>query len=158
AARLARLAGGRSGLAVAYASSPDAERIRGELTRTLLDLLGQGRAARLRAARDLFGRAAQLATLAGPPPAPARAEARRGRAKAGAVAAAESPDVAPTPAATADAPGDPAAPETEGKASASERRRALAILLDAWRLLARDLALAQLGATTSIRDVPLLEE
>ena len=159
AARLARLAGGRSGLAVAYASSPDAERIRGELTRTLLDLLGQGRAARLRAARDLIGRAAQLATLAGPPPAAARAEPRRGRAIAGAVGAAEAQAAAATaPADAADAPGDAAVLETEGKASASERRRALAVLLDAWRLLARDLALAQLGATTSIRDVTLLEE
>ena len=42
--------------------------------------------------------------------------------------------------------------------SASERRRALALLLDAWRDLARDLALAQLGATGDVRDVALLEE
>jgi len=164
AARLARLAGGRSGLAVAYASSPDAERIRGEVTRTLLDLLGQGRAARLRAARDLLGRAAQLASLAGPSPAVVRTERRRGRAKAGASAAAP----ASASMEAADAAGDGSAgegpstngvtPESEGKASASERRHALAVLLDAWRLLARDLALAQLGATRSIRDVALLEE
>ncbi|HET7829909.1 MAG TPA: hypothetical protein VFL03_10130, partial [Candidatus Limnocylindrales bacterium] len=39
AARLARLSGGRAGLAVAYAAAPEAEAIRNELTRTLLDLL-----------------------------------------------------------------------------------------------------------------------
>ena len=44
AARLARLAGGRPGLAVAYAAAPEAEAIRGELIRTLLDLLPAGRA------------------------------------------------------------------------------------------------------------------
>ena len=66
----------------------------------------------------------------------------------------------PTPA-LSDAPdADPAAAEagSERKASAAERRRALAVLLDAWRGLARDLALAQLGADRSIRDVALLEE
>ena len=47
AARLARLAGGRPGLALAYARAPEALRIRGEIARTLLDLLdvGSGRAA-----------------------------------------------------------------------------------------------------------------
>ena len=48
--------------------------------------------------------------------------------------------------------------EPERKASAADRRRALGVLLDAWRGLARDLALAQLGAVRSIRDVGLLEE
>ena len=42
AARLARLAAGRPGTAIAYARAPEAVRIRGELARTLLDLLGAG--------------------------------------------------------------------------------------------------------------------
>jgi hypothetical protein len=83
AARLARLAAGRSGIAVAYASAPEAETIRGELARTLLDLVGEGRAARVRAARDLLGRASALAALAMPPaPATERPVARRGRGRA----------------------------------------------------------------------------
>ncbi len=67
AARLARLAGGRAGLAVAYATAPEAEAIRSELSRTLLDLLRAGRAARLLAARDLHrtGRRAGHAAGAG---------------------------------------------------------------------------------------------
>ena len=47
AARIARLAGGRPGLAMAYARSADALTIRGEVSRSLLDLLGKGRASRL---------------------------------------------------------------------------------------------------------------
>jgi hypothetical protein len=42
--------------------------------------------------------------------------------------------------------------------TAAERRRALSLLLDIWRDLARDLAWAQRGAAASIRDVALLEE
>ena len=62
----------------------------------------------------------------------------------------------PAPAATAsdDAP-TVAADEPLAKVSASERRRALALLLDAWRDVARDLALAQVGATATVRDVAL---
>ena len=158
AARLARLAGGRSGLAVAYATAPEAEAIRSELSRTLLDLLRVGRAARLLAARDLIGRAGALAALLAPAPAPATAVAPargRGRGSRGRRRAARPDPVATT--AAGDAPAD-AADEPVAKVSASERRRALALLLDAWRDLARDLALAQLGATGDVRDVALLEE
>jgi DNA polymerase-3 subunit delta' len=152
AARLARLAGGRSGLAVAYAAAPEAESIRGEIARVLLDLVPTPRATRLRAARDLLKRAGALAVMEGPQPARAPTPARRGRG----AATAEPPVQA-----AADAPdGEPAGGEAEPerKASAAERRQALAVLLDAWRGLARDLALAQLGADRSIRDVALLEE
>ena len=44
------------------------------------------------------------------------------------------------------------------KTPAATRRRALFLLLDAWRSLARDLAFAQRGAQGSIRDILLLEE
>jgi DNA polymerase III delta' subunit len=160
AARLARLAGGRAGLAVAYATAPEAEAIRGELSRTLLDLLRAGRAARLLAARDLIARAGALAALLAPAPAPSAAVAAgRGRGR-GSRAAAAQPADAPEPAAATgggDAPAD-TPDEPVAKVSASERRRALALLLDAWRDLARDLALAQSGATGDVRDVALLEE
>ncbi|HEX7495037.1 MAG TPA: hypothetical protein VF349_00240, partial [Candidatus Limnocylindrales bacterium] len=60
AARLARLAGGRPGLALAYARSTDAERLRGEIARGLLDMLTEGRRARLASVRDLLKSAAAL--------------------------------------------------------------------------------------------------
>jgi hypothetical protein len=154
AARLARLAGGRSGLAVAYAAAPGAEAIRNELGRTLLDLLAVGPSERLLAAKDLLSRSASLASLLSPV-VPAVVEARgrgRGRSKAGqpsgATVAGETPP-------DADAP---AGAEPVAKASAAERRRALALLLDAWRDIARDLALAQADSPRSVRDVALMEE
>ena len=98
------------GLAVAYATAPEAEAIRSELSRTLLDLLRAGRAARLLAARDLIGRAGALAALLAPAPAPAAAVApARGRGR-GSRAAARSRRRADPAAATAagDAPADAA--------------------------------------------------
>jgi DNA polymerase III delta' subunit len=157
AARLARLAGGRAGLAVAYASAPEAEAIRNELSRMLLDLLRASRSVRLLAAKDLIGRAGSLAALLSPPSAPSAAVApSRGRGR-GRSAGTPVADPAPQPAPTGDGPPD-AADEPVAKVSASERRRALALLLDAWRDVARDLALAQVGATADVRDVALMEE
>lgn len=164
AARLARLAAGRSGLAVAYATSPEAATVRGEITRTLLDLLDRGRAARLAAGRDLIARGATLAGLLSPPPSGA-AGPRRGRGRPGATVASEAagPSSAGTgrggePDGGAGLPaGDPPA-GTDRKASAADRRRALAVVLDLWLDLARDLALAAEGAERSVRDVTLLEE
>jgi DNA polymerase-3 subunit delta' len=169
AARLARLAAGRPGVAVAYAASSEAERVRGELVRTLLDLLGRGRADRLVAARDLLGRAMTLARALDPAPAEvvAAVAAPRKRGRTGGTGTAPAADpgavVDATDAGSAD-PSDagpaPDAPLESGaaKATAAERRRALSLLLDIWRDLARDLACAQRGAGSSIRDVALLEE
>ena len=133
AARLARLSAGRPGIAIAYAMAPDAEAIRAELVRSLLDLLGRPRAERLAAGKGLLGRAITLASAL---------EGASGE--------------------TASAP-VPAAPDADvdagtGKASAAERRRALSLLLDLWRDITRDLACAQQGAIHSIHDVALLEE
>ncbi len=165
AARLARLSAGRSGLAVAYASAPEAEVIRGELTRTLLDLLGRSRAARLGAARDLVGRAGALAALLAPAlEGSTESPKRRGRgAKApGSVrppAAADDRASAGDGEAGATQPAADAAPdEAASRVPAAERRRALAVLLDAWRDLARDLALAQAGSVAEARQTALLEE
>jgi DNA polymerase-3 subunit delta' len=170
AARLGRLVAGRAGLAVAYASAPDAEVVRGELTRTLLDLLAEGRAGRLRARADLLARAGALAALLTPAPVAAdEAPRRRGRGvKTGPAAAVDADPAAaagegtgpagasaddPTAAPAPDAPDEPTA-----KVPAAERRRALATLLAAWQDLARDLALAQAGAVGGMRGVAMLEE
>ena len=60
AARFARLAGGRPGLALAYARAPEAARLRGEIARGLLDLLTAGRHERLTSVRTLMSSAAAL--------------------------------------------------------------------------------------------------
>jgi hypothetical protein len=160
AARLARLSGGRGGLAVAYAEAPEAEAIRNELTRTLLDLLRADRATRLLAAKGLVARAGTLAALLSPAPAPTAAASPRGRGRAGRPVPADTADARTSTTANDTSDSAPAGTvdEPAAKASASERRRALAVLLDAWRDVARDLSLAQVEATADVRDVALLEE
>ena len=61
AARLARAAGGRPGLALAYAAAPQAVDAREEIARTLLDLISESRARRLAVGRELLARAADVA-------------------------------------------------------------------------------------------------
>jgi DNA polymerase III delta' subunit len=155
-ARLARLAAGRPGRAIAYARSSEAERLRGELVRSLLDLVTRSRAERLVAARDLQATAMALVAALEPPAAPATdGSRRRGRASVGATAA--EPEAADATLA-ADVDATAAEGGTGSKASAAERRRAMATLLDLWRDLARDLECAARGATGSIRDVAVLED
>ena len=57
AARLGRLAGGRPGIALAYARAPDAVLIRAELSRVLLDLTSARPSARLASVRSSIQRA-----------------------------------------------------------------------------------------------------
>ena len=73
--------------------------------------------------------------------------------------AAAPPAAAPPAAGEADPP-DPAddTAGTTAKASAADRRRALALLIDLWRGLARDLEVISRGAIGSVRDVALLED
>jgi DNA polymerase-3 subunit delta' len=153
AARLGRLAGGRPGLALAYARAPDAVLIRAELTRVLLDLTGARPSARLAAARaavpPAIALAAALAADAAAPPA--RTTRRRGTA---------APILEPTGGGSAeeDAAGgsdDAAAPI---RTPATERRRGVEILLGLWTDVARDLALVGAGGGRSVRDTVLLEE
>ena len=155
AARLARLAGGRPGIAVAYAAAPEAEAIRAELVRTLLDLLDRSRADRLGAAKELLGRAMTLALALDPVSGGAAADTPKRRGRGRTVAEEPAP---PSSGVAADAAEEPVAGDAGAKVSAAERRRALALLLDLWREVARDLACAQRGAPASIRDVALLEE
>ncbi len=167
AARLARLANGRPGLALAYARSADAERLRGEIARGLLDMLGAGRGKRLGEVRDLIKTASALdATLDGSRndaagsdggaavgPAGGPAGARRGR-KAKTTNIAESGD--------SDSPvtGDVSAADSAPapKLAAADRRSAAATLVDVWASVARDLAVAEAGGSRQIRELELVDE
>ena len=80
AARVARLSGGRPGVALSLAGAPDALRLRGELARSLLDLGTTTRTDRLRGVRDLLPRAAELLQALEPArTAPRAPTARSGR-------------------------------------------------------------------------------
>lgn len=163
AARLGRLAGGRPGLALAYARAPAAVLIRAELTRVLLDLTDARPSARLASARAAIPRAIALAAALGagdPDTAPARPTRRRGPAAA---------QVAPTGAAGAGAPGaaTPSDDDADGVADdeaaptripAVERRRGVEILLGLWADVARDLVLVGTGGARSVHDTVLLDE
>ncbi len=158
AARLARLAGGRPGLAAAYARDPGAERVRLEIARTILDLLGGRQSDGLLAAKGLLAGAMELNRLLGTPAAVAM-EPSKGRGRG------RTRGASPGVATEADGPGGSSdAAETDDgagsgrKASAAERRRALASVLEAWRDVARDLALVERGAGRSVRQVGMLDE
>ncbi len=167
AARLGRLAGGRPGLAMAYARAPEAVLIRAELTRVLLDLTDAGAGPRLAAARAAVPRAIALAnalaaagTAGSAATAPARAGRRRGAGAAAPVA------VDPTPAAQAAdetvdgvAGTDPDAdPAVATRTPATERRRGVEVLLGLWTDAARDLVLIGHGGVRSVHDTVLLDE
>jgi DNA polymerase III delta' subunit len=171
ASRLGRLAGGRPGIALAYARAPDAVLIRAELARILLDLTASRPSARLAAVRAAIPRAMALVAALDPgdPGAgPARPSRRRGAATAAAATAAATA----TPPA-ADGPADPtegrdpasddvAADDTTGSAAravpASERRRAVETILGLWMEVARDLVVAGAGGARSVHDIVLLDE
>ena len=165
AARLARLAEGRPGLALAYARSVDAERIRGELARGVLDMLAQGRATRLASVRELLKSAAALeaalASARGPElaaegAAPVSVRGRKGRSAKAAAPAADT-DVAD--AAIAAAPSDAAAEDAATpKLAAAERRAAAITLLDVWASVGRDLAVARAGGARQLRELTLVDE
>ena len=160
AARFARLAGGCPGLALAYAHAPEAARLRGEISRGLLDLLTASRHERLTSVRTLMSSAAALEA--------ALNEGRKTGASAGlgvAEAAIEATGRRKKPAAAArpnveqgeveaEAPAESAAP----KASASDRRAAASALLAIWASIGRDLAVAALGGRRQLHDPELLDE
>ncbi len=162
AARLARVSAGRPGVAIAYAASPEALRTRDEMARTFLDLLGEGPAVRLAAAKGLQGRAADLAKRLAPPvvddTADQPAMPRGARARAAtrpARAAADGTDESGEGVDGADADADAG---KGAKVTPQERRAALGLLIETWRDVARDIALVGRGAPRSARDPGLLEE
>ena len=131
------IAGGRPGLALAYARAPEAVLIRAELTRLLLDFTDARPSARLAAARAAVPRAMALAAALEPAgeratAGPAVAPPRSGRARS-AVAEARTPGQ-PTPSAEASASGGAdrrrsatgAAPRTSSGRERSRRPSAVA--------------------------------
>lgn len=181
AAHLARLAGGRPGLALALARDPETVRASAEMRRRLIDLADDGPGARLEAAPSLLGGAGAmsraLANVDGPetgPPVTARAgKQAAGRAKA---ARASTGRDGGDPGAAASAGEDPAADGSAGGGAAgdgreedaaggaarrdppAERRQAARSLIDTWRVVARDVAVAGVGGRRELRDPSLLEE
>ena len=137
AARLARIAAGRPGLALAWARQPDALRARDELSRSLLDLLDARPAERLAGVRAAAARASALSVVTervAPPedlPASSVTDADTG-------------------------PAEDAGPLV--RAPAVERRRAAEALIGLWSDVARDLALSTRGLASSVRDLGLLDE
>jgi len=154
AARLARLSGGRPGDAIALARAPASLVIRGEVGRTLLDLIAATRADRLRVGRDLLSRAAEMTagiTQAAQPGQPARtSRGRRATAAAGDAAAAGVPGDGATE--------EPGIPGPAIRVPAAERRAAALALVAIWRDVVRDLALVRLGEPGDVRQVDLLDD
>ena len=158
AARLARLAAGRPGEAVALARAPESLPIRSEVGRTLLDLTAATRADRLRIGRDLLARAGELVAAMGTGSRPvgdvgAAGSAPRGRRGSSKVARAAA---APATAPTAGRAGEPAL--GPAKLPAAERRAAALTLIAIWRDVARDLALIGLGESSDVRQLDLLDD
>jgi len=174
AGRLARIADGRPGVAIAWARDPEALQVRDELARVLLDLLRARPGERLSTVRTAAGAAARLATVADRPaddtgvgPAPAATAARgrgAGRANAKAAATAQADPAAaavPDPDAAESATAvDPETDEatTSTRTPAAERRRAAEALLALWTDVARDLALVSRGLSGSVRELGLLDD
>jgi DNA polymerase-3 subunit delta' len=156
AARLARIAGGRPGVALAWAADQEALRARDELVRSLLDLVDARPFARLPGVRAALGRAGALVTAGGATaPRATRPPGRPSRGTDDASAGEPTGDGR-----TTDAPTGEDEMEASGpvRASASERRRAAEALVGVWTDLARDLALCQRGLSTEVREIGLLDE
>jgi len=147
AARLARTAEGRPGIALVFAGSPEAVRIRAEIARTLLDLLREPRSARLSGIRDLAARAAEL-VKALERDDPSRAGPGRGGGPARGRSVVEADE--------SDAPSD--LPAAAVRVPPSERRAAAIALVSIWRSVLRDLTLVGLDDREAVRDTDLLED
>ncbi|MBI2762557.1 MAG: AAA family ATPase [Chloroflexi bacterium] len=163
AARLSRITDGRPGHAIALARAPQAVILRGEIARTLLDLLDASVTARLTGLRDLAARSGEMlraietgATQAAGSGRAARPSHGRGRA-----AQADPPRAMPSPPEAADVSGDEldlAVEERSTRAPAAERRRAALALLEVWRAVVRDMGLVVVGEAGTVRDQDLLDD
>lgn len=162
AARLARIAGGRPGIAMAWAQQPEALLAREQLARVLLDLGAARPSDRLAAIRSAIPLAAAVAALEGDPPSVAPGDTRSaagtpaGRRRA--AAAAPPPSTARSADDDPGTVGDADAAVAPARASASERRRATEALVAVWTDLARDLVVIARGLPASTRDIALLDE
>ena len=167
AARLARIADGRPGLAIAWAVQPDALRERDALGRALLDLAAARPADRLAGIRAIAAGALALTAVAEAVAAPTASDAagptargRRTGTRGRATMVAPAPETA-SDAATEPAPEDDAAAEEAAgptKTPATERRKAAESVLALWTDVTRDIALCQRGLAGSVRDLGRLDE
>jgi DNA polymerase III delta' subunit len=171
ATRLARIAGGRPGVALAWAADPAVMRARDECSRVLLDLTAARPSDRLAGVRAAvaavaaFAAASDASAAAAPvtagPPAPTT-RGRRGSKTRAMAAPDTAPDAGATDPGTTDAGaatgGDDADGTSPTRAPAAERRRAADAIVAIWTDVARDLALARRGESASLRDPRLLEE
>lgn len=160
AARLARIAAGRPGVALAWAADPDALQTREELTRTLLDMLDLGPADRLAAVRAAASRATRIAAVVDPPtsslmrlPTSSGSSSKRRTAAGGGSRSAPAPDVDTA----AEGEHDDDLLEI-ARTPATERRRAADALIALWMDVARDVALCQRGLAGNVRELRLLDE
>jgi DNA polymerase III subunit delta' len=142
-AALARLSGGRPGLALALAARPEAVLALGRLARTLLDLVAADRRTRLASQAELIEDGVTLAAAAAGTAEDAEAAPQpgRGRTVRGGRAA-----------------GGDASARSSRRPSPAERRGAVAEIVAAWRVLARDLAIAAHGGRRELRQSELLDD
>ncbi|MFL5685911.1 MAG: DNA polymerase III subunit [Chloroflexota bacterium] len=164
AARAARIASGRPGVALAWVVRREALRERDAIGRTLLDLIAARPADRLEGVRKLAIAASTIAGIGDGTALElgtddAEQEVGRSAAKGKRV-----PGKGPTRQTTevAAGPGEDLASDSEGggpaRAPAAERRRAAEALIALWTDIARDVALCQRGLDASVRDLGLLDE
>jgi DNA polymerase-3 subunit delta' len=147
AAAIARVAHGRPGRALALANDAEAMIVRDRLLRTLLDLSRASRHTRLGAVPALLADGAAIADAIERDPATDQEN--------GDINGSESADAAPT--APTNARSSTSRARSRAPAPAERRRAALAVI-DTWRQLARDLAVAARGGRAEIVQVDLLEE
>jgi DNA polymerase-3 subunit delta' len=152
AAGIARMAGGRPGLALAYASNHEALLVRGRIIGTLLDLARADRQKRLAAATSLIADGASLARIVDAPGPADDTPTSDGAPDA----EADSGLATPPPGARRSA--DAAANQRPRSPAPAERRRAVTTVMDVWRHVARDVAIAAHGGLAEIGDVEALEE
>jgi hypothetical protein len=138
--------------------------LRGEIARSLLDLLGASLTARLVGFRELAARAAELvkeldvgtrrsggAGPREPSPKPGANAKSRSREASPAGEAGESGEIAP-------AGEEPAEARAVARVPAAERRAAAIALIAIWRDVLRDLAAVVLGERRLVRDVDILDD
>lgn len=161
AARLARIADGRPGLALAWAGQPDALRERDALGRALLDLAAARPADRLRGIRAIATQAASMTVVTEPPSASATPAADGAAPRARRGKAATPPPAEPEASLQEGAADDQGASEEAAapiRTPATERRRTADSVLSLWTDVTRDVALCQRGLERSVRDLARLDD
>jgi DNA polymerase III subunit delta' len=142
--QIGRQSAGMVGLALDLAARPELLLARGRVARTLLDLIAADRRTRLGAAVGLIADGTELAAGVA------------GTDTAGPDAAEEAVDSTSGGGSRSTAPRRPA--RSAARAAPAERRAAVRAVVDIWRDLARDLALAGRGATAELRQRDLIDE